>query len=306
MLEIFVIILPLFLIIVLGAILERLGIANERWSIVLNSFALKIGFPALIFSALTKSDLNLLKQLDLVVANSVFILLSFLLAFLIGEMLKFSAKNMRTLFITLAFGNVAYLGIPTLEQVMGEGILPVASLIVAVYLFWMFTLGIGLMDYWQHHKKGIIKRIILKLIKNPLLIAVVAGLLVAGLHIPIPNVLGKSITMLAGSVTPVVLIVIGLFIGRSKYHDLQEWLPPFYFSIVTLIVLPALFFYGVQLFGYQTNHFSASIIEAAMPLAITPFALAEAYKLNRGFIARSIVLSTVLSIITIPLWTSLI
>jgi len=306
MLEILIVIAPLFLIILLGAFLEHLKIADEKWSSVLNNYALKIGFPALIFAALTKTNLNLSEQTGLIVANSLFLLGSFLLAYLIGQILRLNPRNMRTLFITLAFGNVAYLGIPALVQISGEAILPIASLIVAVYLFWMFTVGIGFLDYWQAGKKQVLKKMVLNLTKNPLLIAVVLGLLVAGLQISIPGMINKSITMIAASVTPVVLMVIGLFIGRSKFKDLNKWIPVFFFSISTLIILPALFYYGVQWAGYSTTQFSASIIQAAMPLAITPFALADIYKLNKGFIARSIVLSTILSVVTIPFWTSLV
>lgn len=306
MLEILIVILPLFLIILLGAFLEHIKIADEHWSSVLNNFALKIGFPALIFAALTKTSLNLTEEIHLVAANSLFLLGSFVLAYIIGKLLRLDARNKRTLFITMAFGNVAYLGIPTLVQISGEGILPTASLIVAVYLFWLFTVGIGFLDHWLRGKKNIFKEIVLNLIKNPLLMAVVFGLLVTGFRIPIPNILSQSINMIAGSVTPVVLIVIGLFIGRSKFNNLREWIPVLIFSICTLMILPALFYFGIKLAGYSTTQFSASIIEAAMPLAITPFALADAYKLNKTFIAHSIVLSTIFSILTIPFWTSVI
>ena len=119
--------------------------------------------------------------------------------------------------------------------------------------------------------------------------------------------ISMSINMIAASVTPVVLIVIGLFIGRTKIGALKRWIPVFAFSFMTLIVLPALFYYGVILAGTSpVSEHGPSIIEAAMPLAITPFALAETYNLNKGFIARSIVLSTILSVVTIPFWTSLV
>ena len=304
--EILLVIAPLFLIILLGAFLERLKIADERWSHVLNEFALKIGFPALIFAALTGTRFNLSLQLDLIAANSAFLIGSFLLAGLIAKILKLDTKNLRTLFITLGFGNVAYLGIPTLVQIRGEAILPVASLIVAVYLFWMFTIGIGFLEYWQSGKKHVTKNILGHLIKNPLLVAVIIGLLVAGLQIPIPGILNQSINMIAASVTPIVLIVIGLFIGRSEFGSIKKWLPSLAFSMISLMLLPAFFYYGVILAGEPAREFSTSIIQAAMPLAITPFALADMYKLNKKFIARSIVMSTILSIITIPFWTSLV
>ncbi len=147
MLEILIVIAPLFLIILLGAFLEHLKIADERWSNVLNNYALKIGIPALIFASLTQSSFVISDHLDLISANSIFLVASFILAYIIGKALKLNAKNLRTLFITLAFGNVAYLGIPVLLQISGESILPAVSLIVAVYIFWMFTVGIGFLDY---------------------------------------------------------------------------------------------------------------------------------------------------------------
>jgi hypothetical protein len=111
--------------------------------------------------------------------------------------------------------------------------------------------------------------------------------------------------MITASVTPTVLIVIGLFIGKSKFGKLSEWLPIFLFSILKLAILPAIFYFGVKFSGASFSQFPSSIIQAAMPLAITPFALADKYNLNKDFIARSIVLSTILSVISLPFWISI-
>ena len=307
MLNILMVIAPLFLIIFLGAFLARIRIANETWTDVLNNFALKIGLPALIFSALSGTTFKWSDEINLITANSALLIGSFVLAGIIGKLLRLNKQNFRTLFICLGFGNAAYLGIPTLVQIFTESILPTVSLIVAVYLFWMFTMGIGFLDYSQQkNKKDVIKKIAFNLSKNPLLIAVVAGLIVSNLQIPIPTIIGQAISMLAASVTPVVLIVIGLFIGRSKIGKIREWIPVFLFSVAKLIIMPALFVLGICLAGLAPENLSASIIESAMPLAITPFALADEYNLNKGLIARAIVLSTILSAITIPFWTSVI
>jgi predicted permease len=306
MLEIIIVIAPLFLIIFGSAIFQKVTNANDNWTQVLNNYALKIGFPALIFSALAGTTFNFAEEINLILANSIFLLGSFALAFIIGKIFKLKPKLFRTLFICLAFGNVAYLGIPVLKQISGDAVLGTASLIVAIYLFWMFTVGIGFLDYSQMKKKSdVFKKMALNLAKNPLLLAVIFGLLASSLSLSIPSIIDQSIGMIAGSVTPVVLVVIGLFIGKSKIGKIKNWIPVLAFSLVTLFALPALFFYGIKLAGLAPTDFSASIIEAAMPLAITPFALADQYKLHKNFIARSIVLSTILSVISIPFWTSL-
>ncbi|MDP2692572.1 MAG: AEC family transporter [bacterium] len=305
--EVAIIIAPLFLVIFVSAFIQKFKKVGKDWSDVLNSFALNIGLPALIFLALVKSPFNFLEKSDLIVVNSVFLLASFLLVYVLGKVLRFSKKLLRTLFICFTFSNFAYLGLPVLTQVLGEQILPTAGLIIAVYSFWLFTVGLGFLDYSnQGIKKDVFKNVFRDLVRNPLLISVFLGLLVATLDITPPVIIMKSVEMLAVSVTPVVLVVIGLFIGNTEIGKIKEWIPVTAFSAITLLALPAAFYYSVQLIGFSPEHFSASLIEVAMPLAITPFALADKFNLEKKFIARSIVMSTILSALTIPFWISLV
>jgi predicted permease len=301
--QVFYVIAPLFLIIFASALLQKFKGLGDNWGKILNEFALNIGLPVLIFSVLAKASFSFSTEAPLVFANSLFVILSFVLIVIIGKIFRIKKQMFLTLFICSAFGNTAYLGIPVLTQVSGTQVLPIASLIVAVYLFWIFTIGVGYMDYsTDKNKKHVVKNILKNITKNPLLIAVVLGIIIGSTKIPLPGILIQSLDMITASVTPTVLIVIGLFIGKLKIGKLSEWSPIFLFSVGTLILLPAGFYFGAILFGAAPSHFSTSIIEAAMPLAITPFALADKYKLNKKFIARAIVLSTILSVFSLPFW----
>lgn len=306
MLQILTVIAPLFLIIFVSALLRKLNYIGDNWSIVLNEYAMVIGLPALIFSTLLKAPFSFSEQAPTILVNSLLIIGAFLLALLAGIIFRVNKQMFRTMAACLMFCNIAYLGIPVLERFFGPAILPTASLIVAIYLFWFFTLGIGFLDFTQQHKKkDVVINIIKSLIKNPLLIAVVLGLFVAGLNIKLPGIIMTSMDMVTASVTPTVLIVIGLFIGKSKLGKATEWIPVLIFSLATLFILPAGMYFGLKLFGFSPAQFAPSIIDAAMPVAITPFALADRFGLHKEFIARSIVLSTVLSVITLPFWISI-
>jgi len=82
----------------------------------------------------------------------------------------------------------------------------------------------------------------------------------------------------------------------------REWARVGIFSIFTLFVLPGVFFFGLVALGFDPLAFAPSILEAAMPLGITPFALAEKYDLDKKFIARGIVFSTILAMTSLPVW----
>jgi len=305
MLTIFIVILPLFIIIFLGVVLQKTKVANDKWLSSLNDYALYIGLPALIFSSISKTPFIFSEQKELILINSLFLIVSFLIAFIIGRIIKLGPENMRTLFISLAFSNVAFLGIPILTQIYTTSILSTTSIIVAIYIFWIFTIGVGFLEYsTEKEKKGLIKKIFINLIKNPLLLVVIIGITLSSLNISLPELVTHSIDMIALSATPIVLIVIGLFIGQSKPGNLSEWFPVFLFSLSTLFFLPAGLYLGILYFGFSPLFFSSSIIQAGMPLAITTFALADKYKLNKNFIARAIVLSTALSVLSIPFWAS--
>ncbi len=307
MLEIFGIISPLFIIIVASAVLQKFHFIQGDWSGVLNDFALKVGLPVLVFTSLAQTSFSFLEKAPLIIVNSVFIIVSFLLALLLGKILRLSGRMVRTLFMCFGFGNIAYLGIPVLVQTSGEEILPNASLIIAIYVFWFFSLGIAYLEYKTHHsKKGILMTTVQHMIRNPILIAVVLGVAVGSLGIKLPSIILESLNMITASVTPTVLIVIGLFIGKSHRGTIKEWIPVIAFSFFTLILFPALLYYVINLSSLSLDYFGSSIVMAAMPLAITPFALADTYDLDKTFIARSIVSSTILSAISLPLWISVI
>ena len=231
MIKVLIVIAPLFLIIFASAILQKIKNVGDHWEHVLNSFALNIGLPALIITALSKTTFSFSSQANLIIANSLFLIGGFVVAFTVGKILRLPKQMFRTIFICLAFGNVAYLGIPTLVQISGESILSKTSLIISIYLFWIFTIGIGYLDYSQNKKKGnVVKNVLKNLVKNPLLISVVIGILVAIFEIKIPGIIMKSMDMVAASVTPVVLVVIGIFIGKSKIGKLSDWIPIIIFS----------------------------------------------------------------------------
>lgn len=306
MIQILTAIAPLFLIILMSALLQKFKNIGDNWTMVLNDFALKIGLPILIFTALSRTPFSFSAQSSLIISNSVFILFSLLLAFVIGKMLRLEKKMFRTMFICFIFGNVAYLGIPVLTQISGDNILSTATIIVAIYLFWLFTIGIGYLEYsTEKNKKSATKNILKHLFTNPLFLSVIFGILVGSFNIVLPSILLKSLDMVTAAVTPTVLVVIGLFIGKSNIGKISEWLSILLFSLLKLLILPAIFYFGAKFSGFSAPHLSSSVIQSAMPFAITPFALADRYNLDKKFIARSIVLSTIFSVLSLSFWISI-
>jgi predicted permease len=294
---------PLFLVIFVGMIVSRNKSVDQQWLEILNNYALWIGFPALILVALSRLQWNMELYGSLIGWNSFRIVLSMLLVFPVAGLLNLKNSTRRTLFLAVSYGNVAYLGIPVLRSAYGDQILPEATMISAVYVFWLFTLGIFLVEYFGDHKVHL-RELLVRLVTNPLLIAVFIGLIIAVNHIQLPKVMLSGLDILANSVTGVVLFSLGLFMGKQPVGKIQEWLPVLAFSLVILFVLPFLFLLITQ----QFNDLSVSkpwIMETAMPMGLTAYALCLKYKLNTEFASRVVVLSTLLALLSLPFWLAI-
>lgn len=294
-------VLPLFLVIVAGLLFSRTKAASRNWIDILNKYALWIGFPALVIASLMKLELNGQSYTGLILINSVYIVICMFLAFPIAWIFKLTSKVKRSLFLVLSFGNVAYLGIPVLHNAFGDSVLPVAAIISAVYVFWMLTLGIILIEINGDEKLNV-KKLIFSLLKNPLLLSVFAGLFIVFFNIKLPEIIEKTISLFSNSVTAVVLFSLGIFLGLHNTGKLKDWLTALAFSIVILLVLPFIFYLSIKNTGMEPLQFKATIIDSAMPLGLTTYIISAQYNLEVPLVSRIVVLATILSVIVIPMW----
>lgn len=300
--EVFLQILPFFSIIGLGWFISKIKLANQNWLKPIGDFSFYIGFPALIFSNLIELPISeelLTKGLIYNSTLSLGLLSLLLLSFLF---LKISKGNKATLVICFMFGNMAFMGIPILTAI-DNSLKQEASLNASIHLFWVFTVGLFIIE-WLTLETPNIKKILFNLLKNPLLLSVVFGLAFNSLSINFPQVVKTPIAMLGDTVSPLVMLMIGIFIYAHPIKKLKELKAPFLYSLIKLIGFPLFAFFIFERFKMEKQGFSM-LVDIAMPCAITPFAMAEIYGLNKSFISKSIILSTLFSLVTLTIIISL-
>lgn len=292
---------PLFLAIFAGIIFSRTKSVSENWVDILNRYALRIGLPALVIASLIRIEPSGGTYVRLIVVNSVYFVVCMLLAFPIALIFRFPKKVKQALFLILSYGNVAYLGIPVLRNAYGETAVPFAGIISAVYIFWLLTLGITLIEISGENRLNL-KQMLLNVIGNPLMLSVFAGIAIVFFKIKLPEVVTDTIQLFAGSVTAVVLFSLGIFLGLHRAGNLKDWLKALVFSLIIMLVLPSVFYLFLRNSGMDTMQFKATILESAMPLGLTPYALAIQYKLEAHLVSRIVVVSTLLAIVIVPMW----
>ena len=286
--------LPLMLLIALGAVLKR-TIADDSWTAVLNKLSIYLLFPALIFSGMIKVKLETIDNFSFIYGNFILLVTIIFTLYFGLRYIGFKKSMVNTYVISVFFGNVGYLGFPILSSLIpnSEGLV---SMHVALYTLILFTFGIGVLEFSVH--KRLSPKILVDTLKNPLLLAVLFSIVILAFEIRLPFVVLKTVELLAGGATPIILISLGIFLARE--------LPKVEYKHVVglvglkLFVVPMIFLLYFYLAG-QNEVLAISVLEAGMPMAITPFILAELYPMEREIIAIGIVVSCLLSVFTLPL-----
>ena len=285
---------PLMLLVVLGYILKK-TIADESWIAVLNKLAIYLLFPALIFSGMIKVDLKTIDDFSFIYGNFILLVLVIATLYFGLKTMGFSKRVVNTYVISVFFGNVGYLGFPILSSLIphSEGLV---SIHVALYTLILFTFGITVLEFSVHKKLS--GKIFVDALKNPLLLAVLFSIFLLATDTKLPFVISKTVNLLAGGATPIILISLGIFLARElpkvRYQHVVGLVG------LKLIVVPSIFLLYFYFAG-QTEVLAISVLEAGMPMAITPFILAELYPMEREIIAIGIVVSCLLSVFTLPL-----
>jgi predicted permease len=250
-----------------------------------------------VHSLITNGGNNLIGT-NLIIFNSAALIIFLLLIYFVSRTSNASKKLTNTYLFGAFFGNVAYIG-PSFINNLFKDSSGTVSILIAIHIFITFTVGLYILE--KNNKDDVkLKNIAKSLIKNPLIIAILVGIILFSLQIQLPDPIVQFLSMLAKSASPVVLIAIGTFlienwtIKKGVKHGIT-------ISALKLIVMPLFFMTGFAIFS-QSQNLTISILEAAMPVALTNFALSEIYEMDQHAMSSAIIISTIVSAITLSVF----
>ncbi|MEQ9075920.1 MAG: AEC family transporter [Sandaracinaceae bacterium] len=275
----------------------------------LNRYALYFAFPALVFRGLVDADFALPTE------PGFWLLIPLVLAVSALTVRALFPEEAPTLALIVAFGNVAYLGLPVVERVLGEDALGLAAVAVAVHVTLALSVGPLLLLRWSGRGDGFAESA-KALARQPLLWAPVAGLAVHALPGDARSLLDTMlvdtvIEPLGRSAAPVALFLLGLYLFTQRARLRRIEGGDVVHLGVKLLFLPALSFgvaFGFHSVGWLTPAQAQVLcLLAAMPAAITTFAISQQLGVGAERTSRAIVATSVLSIVTIPVasWLAL-
>ncbi len=287
--------LMMFLLVGIGFFIRKKGIVNTEGRMNMIDLCLYITLPFnVLHSFLRKWDWNLF------IACGVILLLSIgfnaISVFFSTVLYKKQEENrQKTLKYGTIISNSGFLGNPMVEGIYGsEGLLYAALFMLPVRIV-MWTIGIAV--FLKGRKEKLWKNVL----THPCIVAIYAGVIIMVCGIQFPTFVEKTIVGISGCNTPLSMMLIGMMLAEVKPKGLIDKTMVFY-TAIRLLVIPAVVFAITGLLPIDGMLRGITVIMAGMPAPITTALLSAKYGGDEKYATGMVFLSTILSLITLPLW----
>lgn len=291
----------LFTMVILGYTACKLGYMGDKFDKKLSSIVVDITCPLLVLSSVMGDEMpdrSLILPLVGVGFLTYIILLVF--GFWVPRFISKNHDDQGMIGFALMFANVGFIGYPIVSSIFGPNAVFYAALLNVPNTFFIFTAGVMLV-------KGeySIRKFNPKVLLSPALIgAFIAALLVAfGVHTP--EMIARPITMVGNITVPAALMIIGSSMARLPLREIIGSGKVYATSFLRLVIVPLSVYFLFRLCGVNTLINNINTVVIAMPVASFGTMFCMKYGRNPSLMTEATFITTLFSIITIPLITLL-
>lgn len=291
----------LFLLIVVGFIIKKLKVVSDGINKEISSLVINVALPAFILTSMNQSFTpEILKNsmLLILISGSVY-LFAIIFSKLYTRAIGYEGSKKDIYEYIIVFANVGYMGYPVVSVALGD----IGVFYAAVYnLFFnllVWTYGVHLITRSSENKEA--KRNFL----NPGLVALIIGFMTFLFSIELPEPIFKTLKMVGSTTTPLSMMFIGFVLADVDLRELYKDRGPWLLSAVRLLALPLIVYFALKGIGLKDHMLIVPVLLTAMPAAANTSILASRYDGDVKMASKATFLSTLLSVLTIPVILSI-
>lgn len=274
---------PVFLLASVGFFWVKLGFEYRLQFVTRMSMSLAV--PALIFTALMNAEIDPAALNTVVVATLIAYIAVTIVVFLLLQILRL---DLRVFLAPLTFGNTGNLGLPLALFAFGEEGLTYAVVVFAAMAIYSFTFGV-----WVISGGGSP----IKMLKEPMVAATALGGVFLWKGWQTPAFLTNALELIGQMAIPLMLITLGVAVARLEYRNVFR-------AVLLSVAKAAVCIPAAVLAGYWLAlapvPFAVLVLQVTTPVAVTSYLLAEKFKTDPDAVAGLVVVSTLLSILVLP------
>lgn len=298
----FSVVYPLLFTLAVGYILKIARITDEHSLTVMNKLVFRIFLPLLLFLniySLEPSEALNKENVELLILTAAVVLLAALVMHILFPLIIKEKGKCSVMIQGIFRSNLVLFGIPIATSIYGEGRIGKVSLLAAFIVPLFNILSVIILESYRYGKVSY-RKVILSILKNPLIIASLLAFVMLLLHIRLPELLLSPLESMSKVATPLAFVVLG---GTFQFKRLSA-----NFSYLTaavlgrLCILPGILFAIAIALGFREEALVALIGAAASPTAVSSFTMAVEMDADGELAGQIVVFTSILSIATIFLW----
>lgn len=293
--------IPVFLLMVLGLALRKIGWIDEAFASRMNKFVFRVPLPVLLFQDLATVDFYEMW-------DGRFVLFCFAVTFLgivIAGLLSLLLKNRRIQgeFIQASYrSSAALLGIAFIQNIYGSAGIAPLMIIGSVPLY--NIMAVTVLSFFSPERKkldaGTVKKTWKGIVTNPIIIGILIGMLWSLLRLPLPEIAAKTVSSIGAIATPLGLMAMGASFDFRK--ALGQKGPALAASFLKLIGFCAVFLPIAAAMGFRQEKLVAILIMLGSATTVSCYVMAKNMG-HEGTLTSSVVMLTTLgSAFTVTAW----
>ena len=288
----------MFLMITLGVICVKTGLLTETGQREITDIVIYVVFPCYILDCFIKNigAFSGASMFNIIFASAA---LQLLTIFLSSVLYRRTEPGRRTILrYTLIVSNSGFLGFPLVGSVFGPEGLIFASIFLIFQRINNFSYALSL--FTAAEKKGLIRRTL----THPCIFVTFIGTAIMLLEWAPPALLCKTLSSIGACSTPMSMMMIGAVLAAAKGGNPADRLTAGY-TLWRLILIPGIIFLLCRALQMDQIVTGTSVLLAGMPAGTLSVMLGKKYNADAAFASRLVIVTTILSLITIPMWCML-
>ena len=283
---------PVFMIIILGYILMRVGFLTKEFTEVADKYVFKVALPVLLFKQIGTADIRSEFDIRFVLFCMIVTTVMFGMVWLLARIFIRDKSMVGAFAQGSVRGSAAILGIAFIDNIYGSSGMGPLMIVSAVPLYNIYSVIILTVEARDNKNgKEAIKKSFINVLKNPIIIGIFLGMIVACTGLKIPVIPLKAINSVAATATPIALIVVGAGFDKTG--------PTLVAVFIKLIVLPLIFLPVAVKMGFRRETLVAIIIMLGSPTTVTCYIMAKNMNNDEVLSGSIVVLATLLSSFTL-------
>lgn len=291
----------LFTIVVLGYALCKLGYMGDKFDQKLSSIVIDVTCPALILSSVMGAELpDRSLILPLLGISFLTYILLLVYGFWVPRFVSKSRDEQGMIGFALMFANVGFIGYPIVSAIFGPKAVFYAALLNIPNTFFIFTAGVMLVK-GEHNMKSLSAKVLF----SPAMIAAFVAALMVAFGVRTPDIIARPVTMVGNITIPAALMVIGSSMARLPLKEIIGSPKVYIASLLRLVVVPLSVYFLFRFCGVTDVINNINTVIIAMPVASYGTMFCMKYGRNPSLMTEMTFITTLGSILTIPLITLL-